>query len=157
MIVRLPAVVSVAGMARLVGLSRQHFHQLMRQGVFPPPVYDTATHRPHYTEDMQRVCMAVKEQNIGINGRAVLFYAHRRPVSGKIHMRGSASHTNGSKHDGLIEGLKGLGLSSVNEQTVAVAVRELYPNGTAAVEEAEVLRTVFVHLMRRNCGDKVRR
>ena len=75
MIDRLQTVVSVAGMARMVGLSRQRFHQLMKEGVFPPPVYDTATRRPHYTEEMQKVCMAVKEKNVGINGRVVLFYA----------------------------------------------------------------------------------
>ena len=47
-------VVSVAGMAKLVGLSRQRFHQLMTEGVFPSPVYDIRTRRPHYTEEMQR-------------------------------------------------------------------------------------------------------
>ena len=157
MSVRLPAVVSVAGMARLVGLSRQHFHQLMRQGVFPPPVYDTATRRPHYTEEMQRLCLAVKEQNRGVNGRAVLFYAPRKPVSGKTLCRRSASPTRDSKLAGLIEGLKGLGLSSVNEQSVVAAMKDLYPNGTAHVDEADLLRSIFVHLMGRTCGDKVRR
>ena len=80
MIVKLPTMVSVAGMARLVGLSRQRFHQLMREGVFPPPIYDAATKRPHYTEDMQQICMNVREKNVGVNGRVVLFYV-RRPES----------------------------------------------------------------------------
>ena len=151
MIVKLQTLVSVAGMARMVGLSRQRFHQLMAEGVFPPPVYDTATHRPHYTEDMQQVCMTVREKNIGVNGRVVLFYS-RRPgvVLEKAHKRRSASHTNGLKHNGLIDGLKGLGLSNASEPNVAAALQDLYPNGTATVDEAEVLRTTFVHLMRRN-------
>ena len=67
-------------MAKLVGSSRQRFHQLMKQGVFPPPVYDIQTRRPHYTEEMQNVCLAVREKNVGINGKVVLFYA-RRPES----------------------------------------------------------------------------
>ena len=62
-------VISVAEMARLIGLSRQRFHQLVKEGVFPPPVYDIATRRPHYTEEIQAVCLAVREKNVGINGQ----------------------------------------------------------------------------------------
>jgi hypothetical protein len=46
--------------------------------------------------------------------------------------------------------LKGLGLVTITEQQIEVALKELYPNGTAGVEEAELLRTIFVRLMRRN-------
>lgn len=74
---KITPVVSLAGMARLVGLSRQRFHQLMSQGVFPPPVYDIRTRRPHYTEEMQAICKTVRERNVGINGRVVLFYSRR--------------------------------------------------------------------------------
>jgi hypothetical protein len=49
-------VVSVSEMAAMVGLSRARFYQL--QGTaFPIPVYDVATRRPVYTEDMQMVCL----------------------------------------------------------------------------------------------------
>ena len=72
-------------MSSLAGLSRQRFHQLMKQGVFPPPVYDIHTRRPHYTEEMQNVCLSVREKNVGINGRVVLFYSRRL---------GSAKKTN---------------------------------------------------------------
>ena len=127
-------VVSVAGMARLVGSSRQRFHQLMMEGVFPSPVYDIQTRRPHYTEEMQKVCMAVREKNVGINGRVVLFYARRLdwPRRKKqIRPCGSASHTRTPKHDGLIAGLKGLGLATVTEQQIEAVLKELYPTGTA--------------------------
>ena len=151
MIVRLPTMVSVAGMARMVGLSRQRFHQLMREGVFPPPVYDAATKRPYYTEDMQQVCVTVREKNIGINGRVVLFYSRRSDIRlEKTHKRRSTSHTTRLKHQELIDGLKGLGLSNASDEAVATAMQELYPKGTANVNETEVLRTIFVHLMRRN-------
>jgi hypothetical protein len=146
------AVVSLSGMAKLVGLSRQRFHQLMTQGVFPPPVYDIRTRRPHYTEEMQKLCMAVKEKNVGVNGRVVLFYAKRvAPVTlGKTQERRSASTKKPSQHSGLIEGLKGLGLASVTEGDVAAALQKLYPSGTTGVGDGELLRAVFVHLMRRN-------
>ena len=68
---------SVSQVAISVGLSRQRFHQLVKQGVFPPPVYDIQTRRPHYTEEQQNVCLAVREKNVGINGKVVLFYSRR--------------------------------------------------------------------------------
>jgi hypothetical protein len=151
MIVKLPTMVSVAGMARMVGLSRQRFHQLMREGVFPPPIYDAATKRPHYTEDMQQICMTVREKNIGINGRVVLFYSRRSDARlEKAHKQRSTSYTNRLKHQELIDGLKGLGLSNASDEAVVATMQELYPKGTANVDRTEVLRTIFVYLMRRN-------
>lgn len=146
------AVVSVAGMARMVGLSRQRFHQLMTEGVFPPPVYDIRTRRPHYPEELQAVCLGVRQRNVGINGRVVLFYARRvTPVTpAKPSTQRSTSPRKPSPHSGLIEGLKGLGLTTVTEGDVAAALQKLYPSGTAGVGEGEVLRTVFVHMMRRH-------
>jgi len=142
---------SVSQVAKLVGLSRQRFHQLMREGVFPPPVYDITTRRPHYTEEMQQLCMTVREKNVGINGRVVLFYARRPGVEPKkIHTQRSTSHTRSPKHNGLIDGLRGLGLATVTEQQIEVTLKELYPAGTSGVGEAELLRTIFVHIMRRH-------
>ena len=147
---KIQAVVSLSGMARLVGLSRQRFHQLMTQGVFPPPVYDVQTRRPHYTEDLQKVCMAVREKNVGVNGRVVLFYARRPDLPVPKKQISRRRSTPPPEHSGLIDGLRGLGLATVTEQQVEATVKELYPNGTTGVGEAEVLRAVFVHLMRRN-------
>jgi hypothetical protein len=144
---------SVSQVAAATGLSRQRFHQLMKDGVFPPPVYDIQTRRPHYTDEMLKVCVSVREKNIGINGRVVLFYARRPglPVTKKqIRPHGSGLSTRPPKPNGLIDGLKGLGLATVTEQQVDAAYRELYPKGTTGVGEADVLRTVFVHLMRRH-------
>ena len=143
---------SVSQVAAAIGLSRQRFHQLVQEGVFVPPVYDIQTRKPHYTEDMLKVCVSVREKNVGINGRVVMFYARRPGAVQKkqINKRRSASHTRSPTHNGLIDGLKGLGMTTVTEQQIALALKELYPNGTAGVGEAEVLRTVFVHLMRRH-------
>jgi hypothetical protein len=146
------AVVSLSGMAKMVGLSRQRFHQLMKQGVFPPPVYDVRTRRPHYTEEMQKVCMAVRGKNVGVNGQVVLFYAKRvAPVSlEKTQERRSTPSKKPQQHSGLIDGLKGLGLTTVTEGDVTTALQKLYPSGTTDVGEGELLRAVFVHLMRRH-------
>jgi predicted site-specific integrase-resolvase len=143
---------SISEVAATVGLSRQRFHQLMKEGVFPPPVYDIHTRRPHYTEEMLKVCLSVKEKNVGVNGKVVLFYARRSGGAQKkqISRQRSALPKRAPQHSGLIAGLKELGLTTVTEQQAEAALMELYPRGTAGVGDGELLRTVFVHLMRRN-------
>src|SRR5439155_4380549 len=66
--------VTVAGMARILGLSRSRFYQLMGTA-FPLPVYDPATHRPFYSQDLQEVCQQVRRKNCGIDGKPILFYS----------------------------------------------------------------------------------
>ncbi len=70
--------VSVSEMARMAGLSRSRFYQLIGTA-FPPPVYDAKTRRPFYTASQQQTCLEVRHRNCGIDGRPVLFYA-RRPM-----------------------------------------------------------------------------
>lgn len=72
--------VSISDMARAVGLSRQRFHQLVKAGVFPEPLRDGTTGRPYYDGTGQTQCAEVRRRNCGVNGKVVLFYAHRRPV-----------------------------------------------------------------------------
>ena len=40
------AAVTVSEAAALCGLSRTHFHSLIKAGVFPPPCYDIRTRKP---------------------------------------------------------------------------------------------------------------
>ena len=46
------AVVSISEMARMVGLSRSRFHQLIGT-TFPWPLYDVKSRRPFYTENFR--------------------------------------------------------------------------------------------------------
>jgi hypothetical protein len=58
-VVSTKAVVTVSEMARMVGLSRARFYQLVEAGVFPPPVYCVSTRRPMYVEELQTICLTV--------------------------------------------------------------------------------------------------
>ena len=69
------AVVTVSEMARMVGLSRARFHELVEAGFFPSPVYCVTTRRPMYVEELQTTCLNVRRKNLGVNGKPVLFYA----------------------------------------------------------------------------------
>jgi hypothetical protein len=67
------AVVSISEMARMVGLSRSRFHQLIGT-TFPWPLYAVSTKRPFYDEELQKLCLEVRRRNCGIDGKPVLFY-----------------------------------------------------------------------------------
>lgn len=155
MIEETKAVVTVAEMARMVGLSRQRFYQLLGS-TFPHPLYHTETRRPFYPEELQRVCLEVRRRNCGIDGKPVMFYAsgHQPCVRKPVGKRRQPAKTK--QHAGLIEGLTALGLV-VSQTQVGEAVKQLFPNGIDGKDEGEVLKTVFLHLKRQNSGDSVGR
>lgn len=151
------SVVSVAEMARMCGLSRSRFYQLMGTA-FPWPLYYIETQRPFYMEEQQAVCLEVRRRNCGIDGKPVMFYAKRSPVISSAKTRGvkrPASKTN--EYADLIAGLKALGLADVTTAQVESAVKAKFPRWDKGMDQGEVLRVVFVHLKRQSSGDNVGR
>jgi hypothetical protein len=152
------AAVSVSEMARMVGLSRQRFAQL--QGtIFPSPLYDVATRRPFYPEALQEVCLVVRRRNWGINDRAILFYAPRSSaMSTKIVRETKVAPKKSKDITELVDGLKSLGLTTATSAQVEQIAKELYPNGTAGIDQGEVLRSLFLAIRRQyssvNVGSK---
>lgn len=154
-------IATVRDVCRMVGLSPARFYGLMKAGVFPLPVYDILTHRPHFTEEQQRQCLDVRRRNCGVNGTPVCFYARRLNASPAIArprtVRHSTTPRQKNDHAGLVEALRGLGLAAVTPPQVAEAVRTLYPCGAGQTPESEVIRAVFLHLKRQDRDDSVRR
>ena len=152
MSVEVKQAVTVSEMARMCGLSRARFYQLIGSA-FPYPLYSVSTKRPFYDRDLQTICLEVRRRNCGIDGKPILFYSRRLDLSAvkkQISTQRSASTKKTMKHKSLIAGLVGLGLSGVTEQQVEAALVKLYPQGTDGVDEATQLRTLFVHLMCQN-------
>jgi hypothetical protein len=133
-------VVSVSEMARMVGLSRQRFHQLVQAGVFPQPHRQDG--RPFYDEAAQQQCLEVRRRNCGVNGQIVLFYARRQPAPPQPNK----ARPGPAPHADLLDGLRSLGLASVAAADVGEAVKALFPQGTVGVDEGEVIKSVFLHL-----------
>ena len=75
----------------------------------------------------------------------MLFYARRQAAPTKP----KKSSPIPSPHADLLDGLRSLGLASVTGADVTVAVKGLYPQGTAGIDEGEVLRGVFLNLKSR--------
>ncbi|MBD3672759.1 MAG: hypothetical protein HUJ26_04460 [Planctomycetaceae bacterium] len=149
--------VTVSEMARMVGLSRSRFYQL--QGTaFPHPVYDPQTRRPFYTAEQQQVCLEVLRRNCGIDGKPILFYASGpKPAAVRRKNRKSKVKTEKatSRNSTVVEGVKSLGMNSVSARQVEQTIRKLFPDGTSNVEQGEVIRAVFVALMRQNSTDNL--
>ncbi|KAA0131588.1 AlpA family phage regulatory protein [Gimesia chilikensis] len=140
--------VSVSEMARMVGLSRARFYELMNEGVFPSPVYDLETRRPFYSDEMQENCLEVKRRNCGVNGKPILFYASRHPLGSQPIKRPARPKTKPkrtSQYNELIDSLSSLGLSA-SAQQVEAAVNECFPEGIQNLDSGEVVRAVFLNL-----------
>ena len=151
-------VVSVSEMARMVGLSRARFYQLLGTA-FPMPVYDPLTGRPFFTEEQQRICLEVRRRNCGADGVPILFYSARAgslPANRRKPKVRQVVDKSG-RYSGIVEGVRALGYVSATAAQVEAAIRELFPVGVASVAESEVIRAVFVNLMRRNRADNVGR
>ena len=148
------AIVTVSEMARMVGLSRARFYQLQKAGVFPSPLYDVKTRRPIYDEELQKVCLEVRRRNCGVNGKPVLFYSRRVQIA-TVPSKPTSKPPKNEQHAGLIDALQALGLGSVTKAQVEAAIKEVFPQGTAGMDEAEIIRAVFLHLRRKNSSDNV--
>ena len=146
----LKSAVTVTEMARMVGLSRARFYQLMNEGVFPWPVYSVRTRRPLYVQELQEVCLEVRRQNCGANGRPVLFYSVTRPSSGVTRPVRKAVKPTRDEYPAETAAVRALGLTMVTADQVAAAVKNLYPNGLDGVGQPEVIRAVFLQLQRRD-------
>ena len=151
------AAVSISEMARMVGLSRGRFYQLVGT-TFPWPVYDIKTRRPYYDAEGQSRCLDVRKRNCGIDGRPILFYARRTSITAtKPSRRRNQAAPKVNDHADLIEGLRCLGMMTVIPAQVEAAMKAIYPSGVDGADQGEVLRAVFLHLRRRDRGDNAGR
>ena len=144
-------VVSVAEMARMVGLSRARFYQLVNEGIFPSPIYDVHTRRPFFSEDMQAICMDVRKRNCGVNGKPILFYAARHPLGQQPRpmKKPKAEPKPKNQYADLLDGLRSLGLE-VTAAQVEPVVKELFPAGIQTLDCGDVIRRVFLRIKRQN-------
>lgn len=160
---QLKEIVTVAELARMVGLSRTRFYSLVSEGVMPLPSRNPQTGRPFYTRQQQEQCLLVRRCNCGANGQPVLFYARAlKPPQLKMPKRPttqSKSNPQPQTSDPLIEdlrhGLSQLGMVDVTDAALRAALAECYPDGHREVDPASLLMTVLRHLKRQNPNDKV--
>jgi len=154
-------IVTVSEMARMCGLSRSRFYKLMQESVFPQPQRNTKTKRPYYDRDQQEQCLKVRRSNLGINGKAVMFYA-LQPQSvpaPKIRQFRKIAEKKQSLHDSTIAVLKTslseLGIKEISTEMIRRALTDTFPDGYESVQVSELVTTIFRYLKRRNSHDNV--
>jgi hypothetical protein len=148
--------VTIAEMARMCGLSRSRFYQLIGTA-FPQPERQKGTGRPVYTEKLQAVCLEVRRRNCGIDGKPIIFYG-RRLGSSPGKPRASKPKLEAKRGDvaALVDGLNALGLTTATAAEIVKVTQQHFPQGTEGIDQGEVLRAVFLHLKRQNSADNVR-
>jgi hypothetical protein len=142
----------------MVGLSRARFYQLVKEEIFPQPVYDVHSRRPLFTEEMQALCMEVRKRNCGVNGKPILFYAARHPLGSQPTpvKKPKPTQKPTNQYADLLDGLRSLGLDVTTAQVEPV-VKELFPSGLHKVDSGELIRSVFLKIKRQNSTGNVGR
>ena len=147
------AFLSCAEVARRLGLSRQRFWQLRKDGVFPQPQQDEETGRPYYTEEQLELCLDLRKRNVGMNGQVVLFYTPRPTVAVSKPSPKKKAKPKESKHASTIRALAAFGLTGATDAQIDEAIAELFPIGKEEVERGELVRAIFLHLQRKNSSE----
>jgi hypothetical protein len=137
------SVITVSEMADLCQLSRSRFYDLIEAGVFPKPGLHPSSKRPMYDRGLQEKCLEIRQTGIGANGQPVLF--NRKPARAGQKLLRKPAQGKTPDHADLLVALKGLGLTST-AQAVGEALVALYPNGHAGLDQADLVRKVFLHL-----------
>lgn len=144
------AAISVAEMARLVGLSVNHFRSLCKRGVFPKPQYTTTGRpRPYFDIEAQQVCLNVRQSNIGNDGAYVIFYDRKKADTPQTSPIGKKAKPS-DRAEGLAKAIKQLGLVVTGQQVEDAAV-VVFPQGLPA-EDGQAIRALFVHLKKSLSG-----
>lgn len=144
------AAVTVAEMARMTGLSRSRFYQLIGRA-FPEPSRDEVG-RPYYNEEQQAVCLGVRHRNCGIDGKPVLFYAPRRSAVAPAPKQRAKPKQKvaASQHAEIVAGVQALGLVTATAAQVAQVIEQLYPQGLEGIDLGQIIRAVFLCIKRRD-------
>ena len=160
-------IVTVSEMARMLGLSRARFYQLLKDGIFPRPSRNTKTKRPFLTREQQQICLGVRRTHCGVNGKSVLLYAstqtdisavlRKTATKKKQQVRTRQAKRQDPLFTELRRGLLQLGLAEITDAQVQSALVVTHPDGHTNTDTSTLLMDVFGHLSCQNSQDNVAR
>jgi len=150
----LKEIVTVTEMARMCGLSRARFYQLMADGIFPTPSRNEQTGRPFFDRGQQEQCLQIRRTNLGANGKAVMFYGCRPHTTTTRQKRkqlpNSQPDRSRSQQDQVLNelrsGLAQLGVQNIDDTRIRGALTEAYPDGYTGTALPELLQAIFAQL-----------
>ena len=157
----IPDYVSVTKMAEMLNLSRSRFYQLIDEGILLKPAYLVSNKRPVYTRKMAMRNLEVKKNNLGINGKVIIFYSSRDRNINSAPMKKNKTNKSQeqipeSKYQDMIDALESLGLGDVSDAQISSAIDKCFPDGTENIDADEILKSVFRLIRVQNSEHKPR-
>jgi hypothetical protein len=131
-------IVSISEICQMIQLSRSRYYQLANSGFFPKPLHDPRSKRPYYDLKLQKTILECRQSGIGCDGSFMLFYSSRKSETVSHLRKKKISHVVKE----LMETLESMGLDVTMEQ-IQQGLTEIYPDGTADVEQGVVIRELF--------------
>ena len=153
----IPEIVSINQLCSLMNISRSRYYQILSEGLIVPPIYSDSK-RPYFTREMALRNLAVKKNNVGVNGKICIFYnCNSTHISSPKNNYKKKEHKKKTtdNHTDIIEGLSCLGIDGVSNSQVDEALKKCFPNGTGNVEDGEILRQVYCLINAQNSADNV--
>lgn len=146
------SVVSVTEMARMVGLSRARFYQLVKRRTFPVSDLDSLSGRPCYCEQKQRLILEARRRNCGVDGKAILFYTRRKDCGQvKVPTRPAKPKGNRNQYADVIVYLLGAQITMTAAQ-VETFVKEEMAKGTEGIDTTEGIIQAIIERRRQNAS-----
>jgi hypothetical protein len=103
--------------------------------------------------------LGVKNNNVGINGKIIMFYSARTMPNkpNKTLKKSTAPKAVSSdRHTDMIDALESLGMENITASKIDHAIYECFPSGTENLSEDDILTTVFRFLKCQNSEHKPR-
>ncbi len=135
-----PEFLTVAAMIARLRMSRTRYYQLVKQGVFLPPVYNVRTRRPLCPREIVQRNLLVRETNVGVDGNPVLFNNHRATPAG-AKAAPAASGRRGTRVKNALDSDGGAKQRGRNRRVVAQAVESVaayFAKGSQAARKVDM-------------------
>ena len=150
----IPEIVSINQLCSLMKISRSRYYQLLSEGILHPPIH-TDSNRPYFTKEIAIKNLAVKKNNIGVNGKICIFYHSNRCSISSAKKKSVKKEKQNNNYEDLIIGLSSLGMENTKSSQIEDAVKKCFPSGTNNIEEGEILRQVYCVIKAQNSTDNV--
>ena len=147
---------SINQLCSLMSISRARYYQILAEGLLHPPLYSDSN-RPYFTRELALENIAVKKNNIGINGKICIFYncspsiLRQKITTKRKNIRAKLL----TKTLILLKDFLALVLMEFLTLKYEAALKKCFPNGVGNVEEGEILRQVYCLIKEQNSNDNV--
>jgi predicted DNA-binding transcriptional regulator AlpA len=129
-----PRFITLGELCDLLGVGKQTYYKLQRQGYFPEPIR-SANGRPFFSAELIEECQTIVRTRCGKNGLPLVL--NRRPGSTPAPKKKAVA----AKHEDLLAALASLGVQTTPAKVAAVL--ETLPTD---LPEPELIKAVFREL-----------